>query len=246
MKKEISRKAAWAVAPVLAMTLWLGGCAASANPTAAGTTAAAETAIVTETAAVTDAATQASTAGQAPEDTLTTAAPAATTASGGGTAGQTAGEIGEDQAREIALGRAEGTNPNVYELYQDWDDGRAVYEGEMVDDTYRYDFEIDAATGDVLKWEREIRQGAGTGTQAAGGGSSQTGAENAIGTDAASSIALEKAQGTDPWIVEIWLDRDDGRLVYEGEMRDSSYEYDFEIDALTGDVIQWEAEGLRR
>ena len=244
MKKRLSRKAAWAAVPVLAMTLWLGGCAASANHTVEDTTAAG-TVAVTESAAVAEATTPAitetATAAQNPAST-----PETTAAAGGGASGQETEWIGEDRAREIALGRAEGTNPNVYELYQDWDDGRTVYEGEMVDDSYRYDFEIDAATGDVLKWERENRR-TGEGTQAAGGSSQgQTGAENAIGTDAASSIALEKAQGTDAWIVEIGLDRDDGRLVYEGEMRDSSYEYDFEIDAQTGEVLQWEVETLRR
>ncbi len=241
MKKRLSRKAAWAAVPVLAMTLWLGGCAASANHTVEDTTAAG-TVAVTESAAVAETTT--------PTITETTAAaqnpaatPETTAVAGGGTAGQAAEWIGEDRAREIALGRAEGTNPNVYKLYQDWDDGRIVYEGEMVDDSYRYDFEIDAATGDVLKWEWEKRR-TGNSTQEAGNG--QTGTGNAISTDDASSIALEKAQGTNPWIVEIGLERENGRQVYEGEMRDDSYEYDFEIDASTGEVLQWEVEALRR
>ena len=38
------------------------------------------------------------------------------------------------------------------------------------------------------------------------------------------------------------LRRDDGRLVYEGEMRSGAAEYEFEIDAVTGAVLSWEVE----
>lgn len=143
-------------------------------------------------------------------------------------------QISEEQAREIALARAEAANPEILQLHLERDDGRLLYEGKMQDDASQYEFEIDAYTGVVLKWETEVRY---TGQNASGGGSAAV-----ISMEDASSIVLGKAQGGDAWIVEIQLDEDDGRLIYEGEMRDSTYEYEFEIDAYTGTVIQWEVE----
>ena len=36
------------------------------------------------------------------------------------------------------------------------------------------------------------------------------------------------------------FDRDDGRAVYEIEFKHGAYEYEYEIDALTGEVIKSE------
>ena len=40
-------------------------------------------------------------------------------------------------------------------------------------------------------------------------------------------------------MVKCELDRDDGRWVYELELRDGRTEYEFEIDASTGAFIEW-------
>ncbi|MBS6702213.1 MAG: PepSY domain-containing protein [Clostridiales bacterium] len=37
------------------------------------------------------------------------------------------------------------------------------------------------------------------------------------------------------------MDAVNGRLLYEGEVRKSGTEYDFEIDATTGMILEWEA-----
>ena len=64
-----------------------------------------------------------------------------------------------------------------------------------------------------------------------------------ITAEQAQQIALEKVPGaTERDIYEFEVDRDDGRLVYEGEMRDGRTEYEFEIDAVTGAVLSWEVE----
>ena len=36
------------------------------------------------------------------------------------------------------------------------------------------------------------------------------------------------------------LDEDDGRVVYEIEIRDGKYDYDFDIDAISGEVLKFE------
>ncbi len=186
----------------------------------------------------TAASTESSETASAPSETDSgsTTAPTEGTTAGENSAdsGGASQQISEEQARNIALGKAEGTNAEVYKIHLDRDDGRLLYEGKMRDDANRYEFEIDAYTGVVLKWEMEALHG---GQSTSGGSSAEV-----ISVEEASSIALGKAQAGDARITEIQLDEDDGRLIYEGEMRDSLYEYEFEIDAYTGTVIQWEVE----
>lgn len=57
----------------------------------------------------------------------------------------------------------------------------------------------------------------------------------------AKSIALERApSGTT--VLQCKLDRDDGRTVYEVEMRNGRMEYDCDIDAYTGSILKWESD----
>ena len=41
-------------------------------------------------------------------------------------------------------------------------------------------------------------------------------------------------------IVKLHLDREDGRMVYEGKIIYNNTEYEFDIDAITGDIVSWE------
>lgn len=64
--------------------------------------------------------------------------------------------IGLERARAIALSRVKGANnSHVRKLKFDYEDGRPVYEGEIRYNGWEYEFDIDAVTGKVLKWERE-------------------------------------------------------------------------------------------
>ena len=37
-------------------------------------------------------------------------------------------------------------------IHKEYDDGRMLYEGEIIYGNTDYDFEIDAQTGDILEW----------------------------------------------------------------------------------------------
>ena len=58
----------------------------------------------------------------------------------------------------------------------------------------------------------------------------------------ASAIALEKVPGATENDLRIELDYDDGRYRYEGDIIYQQVEYDFEINADTGEVIEWSEE----
>lgn len=64
------------------------------------------------------------------------------------------GDIGMDAVISIILDRVPGATKNdISELECEYDDGRIEYEGELYYNGYEYEFEVDGATGNILKWE---------------------------------------------------------------------------------------------
>ncbi|WP_295239253.1 PepSY domain-containing protein [Veillonella sp.] len=75
-------------------------------------------------------------------------------AAGAFTFAQANGEITLDQATNIALAKVPGANvSHVYKAHPDWEDGRKVYEGKIFFNGVEYEFEIDAATGQITEWD---------------------------------------------------------------------------------------------
>ena len=116
-----------------------------------------------------------------------------------------------------------------------------------------YEAEYDASTGALLKEEKKV-----TGWQPespAAQSSSQPDTpsktekssqpSSTLDEDTIRNAALSRAEGSDPQIIKIKLDKEDGRLIYEGKMKDSSYQYEFEMDAYTGTVLKWERKAGR-
>ncbi|MCI8365376.1 MAG: hypothetical protein HFG34_10595 [Eubacterium sp.] len=64
------------------------------------------------------------------------------------------GYIGESKARNIALKKVPGAAITKFEF--DKDDGIAVYEVELQKGIYEYEVKINAATGAVIEFEKEI------------------------------------------------------------------------------------------
>lgn len=64
--------------------------------------------------------------------------------------------IGEAKAKELALAKVKGaTEDDIWDFDLDKDNGRMEYEGEIRYGGMEYDFEIDAQTGEFLKWREE-------------------------------------------------------------------------------------------
>ena len=152
--------------------------------------------------------------------------------------------ITAERAQQIALNHAGLSSSQVsfVRAHLDWEDGRRVYEVEFYNTSNytEYDYEIDASSGDILSYDREAeyyqRPSTGTGSSGNSGGSA------AISTEQAKQIALARVPGaTDIWI---HLDRDDGRLEYEGSIYYGSWEYEFTIDATTGAIREWERDSI--
>lgn len=63
--------------------------------------------------------------------------------------------ISIDEATSLVLERVDGARAEDVHIREDRDDGRIIYEGSLWTDRYEYEFEIDAATGRFLDWERD-------------------------------------------------------------------------------------------
>ncbi len=60
-----------------------------------------------------------------------------------------------EEAQNIALARVPGATAQNIRIELDFDDGWYLYEGDILYNRVEYEFEIDANTGNVLKWEEE-------------------------------------------------------------------------------------------
>lgn len=154
----------------------------------------------------------------------------------GGTAAPSAGDtyITVDQAKEAALTHAgvKAADAVFHKAELDWDGGRAEYEVEFYVGNTEYDYDIDAVTGAVRSFDQDIEGW----TPPAAGSSGTISAERAgeLATDYARSQGV-----TTIAVVKCKLDWEDGRQVYELELRSGHTEYECELDAVTGAVLSW-------
>lgn len=144
--------------------------------------------------------------------------------------------ISEDEAKSIALKDAGITEDQMsgIRIRLDRDDGVRQYEVEFYAGDKEYDYEIDAVSGDILGKDADIEDDfkkSGT-------------SETAISEDEAKKIALEKVSGASEDDIRIHQDKDDGKVVYEGKIIYKEREYEFEIDAASGNILEWEEESV--
>lgn len=149
-----------------------------------------------------------------------------------------------EQAKEIALNHANKTADQVQfvKSKQDWEHGRSVYEIEFIyqegNNYIEYDYEIDASTGQILSYDYDIEN-----YQQYKQIIDQANVN--ISEEAAKNIALERVPGASySNIYKFKLEFDDTRWEYEGKIIYDSYEYEFEIDANTGNILKWEVESI--
>ncbi len=149
-----------------------------------------------------------------------------------------AGEISLEQAKEIALKHAKlAANAVTFTKTQkELDDGVLKYEIEFYKDNVEYDYDIDAKTGAILSFDQDAESFTPAAQPQAAG--------NGITRDQALQIALKHAKVAQSAIsrTQIKRDRDDGRDVYEVEFHVGRTEYNFDIDAKTGAVLEYDVD----
>lgn len=148
--------------------------------------------------------------------------------------------IGEAAAKAIALQHA-GVNEADLTFVKselEREDGRMVYDISFYKGNTEYDYEIDAITGEIRSFSYDIEK---SDTKSA-----QSGDSSYIGLEEAKKIALKKAGLSAAQITytEAELDYEDGIAVYQISFVSGSMEYEFEINAVSGAIIEYEKESI--
>jgi len=179
-------------------------------------------------------------------------------------AGAPAMPIGMDAARTAAEEYAGTTAVDsvTAEVDPELDESPAHYEVELQTAWGEFEYLVDAYTGKVLSGQKDLLAAVSASNETTKpSGQKPTSASNEttkpsaqkpapsgtvqdIGYAKAKSIALNHAglSENQAYDMDIELDDEDGKLVYEVEFKSGNMEYDYEIDAASGAILKHEAE----
>ncbi len=173
-------------------------------------------------------------------------------------------DIGRDAALDAALKDAGVSESDTTRLRvsEDRDDGRKVYEIQFDVQNTGYEYEVAASDGSILSSDIEDQSGSAqtqnntqngsqddtqnqdqnTQNNASQGTANGNSANVAVTQEQAIQTALSRVSGASKQDIRISLDQDDGIYKYEGDIIYNGTEYDFEIDANSGTILEWSEE----
>ncbi len=131
--------------------------------------------------------------------------------------------IDEAKVKEIVNDQVKGT---IVSIKLDQDDARLVYDVTVVDETYKYEYEISAVDGSIVSQDRELINQASNSTNMQG-----------VTIDEAKAKEIALGQVPNGTITEISFDYEMGILVYGVTVIEGTTEYEFEISGVDGSII---------
>ena len=151
-------------------------------------------------------------------------------------------------AQKLALEHAQLTADKVTSLRTEYDldDGVPEYEVDFRQGDYEYDYTIHAETGKVLHWDKEFDpvdpKPAEPQTPTTAPVKPEEPAPEKLTADDAKKIALDHAGLTADKVTGLRAkyDVDDGVPTYEVEFYADGWEYDYEIHAEIGKILEWD------
>jgi uncharacterized membrane protein YkoI len=207
---------------------------AAADQTAATDKAAPETTAAseqtTDDAGVTDVTQDSADRATTADQTVTAAMPQ--TVEAAEARSQNTETIGLAAAKATALDNAGLSESDVTftKAELDTDDGMLKYDLEFFTSSNEYDYEVNAQSGAIIEKsveaiERSVKE-----------------QKSYIGVDKAKTVALEHAgiSTASASFSKAKLDNDDGKVVYEIEFYVGRTEYDYEIDAYSGTILEYD------
>lgn len=168
-------------------------------------------------------------------DDSASAADSGTSADSGSQTASSGTVLSQDEAKKKALSHAGLSSSQVTFLSckLEWEDGRRIYDVEFYSNNREYDYEIDASTGEIIKYDYDAEYAASS-------------SGSTISESKAREIALAQVPGASASNIYEWeADYDDGHLEYEGKIIYNGMEYEFTIDGYSGAIREWEADRHR-
>lgn len=155
--------------------------------------------------------------------------------------------LSKEQAMAAALAHAGLSKQDVEKIggKKDKDDGRTLYEIEFTAGGYKYEYEVDATTGAIVKYEKEQAPSKTDKNESTENQKDKTqGNGTPITAAKAKEIALAHAGVSKKQAQKLSaeLAHENGVTVYEVEFEADGYEYEYDVDAATGAVIKHEKE----
>lgn len=149
-----------------------------------------------------------------------------------------------DDAKAAALNHA-GLSENDVVFVKaklEHDDGAAEYDIEFTANNFMYEYEIDAIDGKVLEFSSEAISEVSNNIE-----TSFSEASVQITLDEAKNIALKHAgiKSSDAVFTKAKSDNDGGILKYDIEFTANNAEYEYEISAIDGDILESSAEPVK-
>ena len=156
-------------------------------------------------------------------------------------------QVTPEVAKSIMLNKVPGAN--ILEFSYDGDDKTPKYDGTLIKDNYEYEVDVNAKTGQIIKFEKEAvfvanngsANNTSTNNQQATTQQSTAAKNSYIGEAKAKSIMLNKVPGAT--IRSFYFDGD-STPEYDGELIKDGYEYDISVDAVTGAIREFSKERI--
>ena len=157
-------------------------------------------------------------------------------------------KITMEQAQEIALKHAKLTSDQVSFIKTDTEleNGIEVYNIEFSYENKEYDYKINSANGEIVEYDSDIEDYDITQQQATKQNKSvtpnnQNSNNSKITVEKAKEISLKHANLKDNQVVfdKTEMDYDNGVQVYDIEFHYNNIEYNYEIDANTGNILSY-------
>lgn len=133
--------------------------------------------------------------------------------------------LSETQAKKVVTDECE--KATILTVGLEKDDGKKRYVVAFETGSYYGKYYIHPETGSILKRDIKLEKPASASNQN-------------IGTEKAKSIAQKQAPGAT--LVKCKFDIDDGQAIYEVELVKGHWEYEYEIDAYTGEILKSETD----
>ena len=160
---------------------------------------------------------------------------------------QLAPNITIEQAKEIALKHSNLTSDEVsfIKAEKDMDNGIEKYDIEFYYNNTEYDYEINAANGEIISYDHDVEnyniQSPQQSNSQPQNNQQQTNTSN-ISVDKAKEIALNHAglAANQVSFVKAEKDMDDGIVKYDIEFYYNNREYNYEINANNGNIMSYE------